>query len=187
MWNKLIKKKREKRAYIRVLNCLADLQQEIFVCLLSHNYAKDTDEHEKNLHRLRTAVIHAMLAARRFGAKNKIMQTVEEIYESLQAMGLMIYRVKDHNTFSVAEKEFGRIATDLVKCFARSIALLRNPQKITPIPADLNEAIFELAELNRSMLSVVADNPLAFSIFIRDVSVLENSFLQLTDAIQELR
>jgi hypothetical protein len=171
---------------------LAQLNQAIFSCYVAHNYQEEHFDYEKKLHASRGSFLYKISQARtllmhlksspqpKFAA---MLDCIEQCYEIFQSLGLLIQRVDDHSTFAVADKEFLALSGN-VDTYLRQMAAEINTLKIRhEESAILSENIYELEEINRTVLQVVAKDPLVFMIFIQDMYALEKMFLRLFAAI----
>jgi hypothetical protein len=171
---------------------LAQLNQAIFSCYVAHNYQEEHFNYEKKLHASRGSFLYKINQARallthitlsqqqKFSA---VVDCIEQCYEIFQSLGLLIQRVDDHSTFAVAEKEFLALSGN-VDTYLRQMAAEINTLKIRhEESAILSENIYELEEINRTVLQVVAKDPLVFMIFIQDMYALDKMFVRLFAAI----
>jgi uncharacterized membrane protein YgaE (UPF0421/DUF939 family) len=171
---------------------LAELSQAIFSCYVAHNYQEEHFNYEKNLHACRGSFLYKISQARTLLTHitssqqqefSTVVGCIEQCYEIFQSLGLLIQRVDDHSTFAVADKEFLALSGN-VDTYLRQMATEINTQKIRHEEyAILSENIYELEEINRTVLQVVAKDPLVFMIFIQDMYALEKMFLRLFAAI----
>jgi hypothetical protein len=109
---------------------------------------------------------------------------IEQLYEILQSLGLMAQRVDDHATFAVAEKELLTLSSVISGRLRRLAASVTQKQREPASATTLSEAIFEMEEVSRTVLQVVARDPLVFTIFIQDLYALDRLCLQFTAALQ---
>jgi hypothetical protein len=171
---------------------LAGLSRAIFSCYMTHNYMDNYFNHEKTLHSERSRYLYEINQARCWVDKTtgapqhfflRIIDLLEQAYEVLQAISLLIYRVEDHSTFAVADKEFLAISGSVVNEFDRLAEQLRRKKSSIARTNILNENIYEFEEINRSALQVVAREPLVFMIFIQDMHELDRVLMQLSAEI----
>ena len=171
---------------------LSKLNHAIFRCYVTHNYAEEHFNYEKKLHQCRTDFLYEMQHARVSLAQLKeskrepffvFINYIEQLYEIMQSLSLLIYRVEDHATFAVAEKEFLALSEKIDQRL-RQLAKTMTTQQVQSDSVNvLGETIYELEEINRTVLQVVAHDPLVFMIFIQDLYVFDKVCLQLSDAI----
>jgi hypothetical protein len=98
----------------------------------------------------------------------------------------LINRVKDHSTFSVADKEFLAISSSVDAHFRRLAKAIHTKEVKAEQSNVLSEDIYELEEINRTVLQVVAEDPLVIMIFIQDLYALDKTLVKLSDAIIDL-
>lgn len=174
---------------------LAQLSRAIFSCYLSHNYVEEHFNHEKKLHIKRGRYLydieHARQLLSRFKGEqhekfSRLIGLIERSYEMLQAINLLLYRVDDHSTFAVADKELLAISSSVVSEFDLLAEQLQNKDMVSGRSTLLHENIYEMEEINRSALQVVAKEPLVFMIFIQDMLGLDKLMTKLSDVILEL-
>jgi hypothetical protein len=171
---------------------LAQLNQAIFSCYVTHNYQEEHFNYEKRLHASRGSFLYKINQARALLTKiassqqqkfAAILDSIEQCYEIFQSLGLLIQRVDDHSTFAVADKEFLALSGN-VDTYLFQMAAEINTRKIKHQQSTiLSENIYELEELNRTVLQVVAKDPLVFMIFIQDMYALDRMFARLSAAI----
>ncbi len=175
---------------------LAQLGRVIFSAYITHNYADEHFSHEKNLHLKRCRYLYEIDQARQllttFTGKRReqfseLINLIECSYEMLQSISLLIYRVDDHSTFAVADKELITISSSMVKEFDLLAEQLQQRRVVAAQRSTiLNENIYEMEEIHCSVLQVVASEPLVFMIFIQDMYGLDKIMTQLFGAILRL-
>jgi hypothetical protein len=171
---------------------LVKLSHAIFRSYVTHNYAEEHFNYERKLHKCRSDFLDTMNQARLLLGKMRVkeqqkfsllLDDVEQIYEILQSLSLLVYRIEDHSTFAVADKEFLAISSG-IDTHLRQLAKALTAKKHKPSPASvLGENIYELEEINRTVLQVVASDPVVFMIFIQDLYVLDKVIARLSNAI----
>jgi hypothetical protein len=174
---------------------LARLSQAIFLCYVTHNYEEEHFNYEKKLHKCRSGFLYEINQARYLLSKIAkseqqhfylMLGYIEQMYEILQSLSLLINRVKDHSTFSVADKEFLAISSSVDAHFRRLAKAIHTKEVKAEQSNVLSEDIYELEEINRTVLQVVAEDPLVIMIFIQDLYALDKTLVKLSDAIIDL-
>jgi hypothetical protein len=172
-------------------NCLrktAALSDAIFSVYLTRNYQEQLFVYERKLHWQRNAFSFARNALARFDntkrpAFVKLLENIEQVYEILLAIGLLVYRVSDHSTFEVANKELLALG-DSVATYLKALAA-QLPHGRMDAPTTLTDAIQELQDINHDALQVVAPDPMVFILFIQDFKALHARFIQMIEVIDE--
>jgi hypothetical protein len=178
-------------------NCLikaAALSDTIFTVYLARDYQEKLFLYEKKLHWQRNAFLISLTTVRnvlnRFNYPKraefiKLLQYVEQLYEILLALGLLGYRVTDHSTFEVANKEFLALGEG-VSAYLKALAAQLRRGKLA-VPTNFAEAIQELQDINNDALVVVAPDPMVFILFIQDFFALHEVFTQMIEVIDEVQ
>jgi uncharacterized membrane protein YccC len=178
-------------ALTQALQDLIDLNQAVFNCFLAVNYPEKQFEYTKKIHQKRRDFSYSISIARELlkkikGNKDKpanILCTIEELYEIIQALGTLLYRVEDHSTFQIAYKELLALSETISKDLRAIKLLLLEKTKIAPPQDVLKDNIFQLEDVNHAALNVAAKDPMVFLLFIQDLFSLQKGMLQLTEAI----
>ncbi|MDR3478994.1 MAG: hypothetical protein P4M14_13310 [Gammaproteobacteria bacterium] len=182
-------------ANIRLIQCfqrLSQLSRAIFSCFISRDYPEKHYIYDKGLHERRADCLYAITQLRNIWPKIEniqfvsIVNQVEHLYEILLSLGILLQRVGDHTTFEVASVEFTALAVSITDCFQMLIDKIKHPQFPTRMDEAFTEAIFQLEEINRSALQVVAREPIVFMFFINDLNELKEALLKLAEDIQKL-
>ncbi|MES2216846.1 MAG: hypothetical protein V4501_00400 [Pseudomonadota bacterium] len=178
-------------------NCLlkaASLSEAIFSVYLARDYEQRLFVYEKKLHWQRNAFLTSLVTVRESlmefdNAKRpsfvKLLQSVEQIYEILLAIGLLVYRVSDHSTFEVANKELLALNEGLKAYLLALAAQLQRGQLAAP--TTFTDSIQELQDINHDALQVVAPDPMVFILFIQDFMALNEIFAQMVEVIDEVQ
>jgi uncharacterized membrane protein YccC len=180
-----------RRALTLALQDLIDLNQAVFNCFLAVNYPEKQFEYAKKIHQERRDFSYAISVARELlekikGNKDKpatILCAIEELYEIIQALGTLLYRVDDHSTFQIAYKELLALSETISKDLRAIKLFLLEKTKTAPPQDVLNDNIFQLEDVNHAALNVAAKEPVVFLLFIQDLYALQKGMLQLTEAI----
>jgi len=150
----------------KCLLALSRLAEAVFQCYLNQDYIEKYYYYEEELQeRLAIALSHMTRLRQQ---NHPELEKLEHIFEIILSLGNLRYRVSDSTTFDVVKKELTDISVNLTMAFA-------DKQKL----ADFLESIYRLEDVNRSVLQVVAHEPMAFLLFIHDLHVL-------CDEMQEL-
>jgi hypothetical protein len=172
------------------LRDLLDLNQTFFSFYLHRDYNSQMFVYEKRLHENRRDFLYNITRAREFlleqPAYTAVLADIEQIYEIILALGLVLYRVHDHSTFEVAGKEFSALEIAITTALQLLAANLRTGKYGEILGQELPEAIRDMEEVNRNALQVVAADPLVFMLFIQDLTTLDSRLVQLATAIAEV-
>jgi uncharacterized membrane protein YccC len=184
-----------KKALAECIRSLSDLAQTIFSVYITHDYVNIKFIYEKNLHADSDIFLYEIQRARQLIqkldnhlAKNFLLalDKIEQIYELLLTLGLLVHRVADHSTFSVAEKELTAITASVVAYLQVLVNMLLTKNYSSAKVSSLSDDIFSLEEINQSALQVVAQEPIVFFIFIQDLRALNEILLQLSATITSI-
>ena len=176
------------------LQAAATLTEAIFTLYLVRDYQQHIFEYEKQLHSERNTFLQRICAVRsallqidsaQQPALVKLLHQVEQLYEVLMSIALLIYRVSDHSTFEVANKEFAALSEGVK---AQLLFLAACLQQLTQTqPLGFADNLQELQDIYHDALQVVAPDPMVFILFIQDCCVLKELFLQMSTLINEVQ
>jgi uncharacterized membrane protein YccC len=158
----------------QALQDLMDLNQAIFNGFIAVDYPAKQFEYIKKVHQKRRDFSYSISVARDLMKKIKkdkdkftgMLCSIEHLYEIIQALGALLYRVEDHTTFQIIHKELLALSASTV-----------------PAQEALQDNIFQLEDVNHAALMVAAKDPMAFLLFIQDLFALQKGMLRLTEAI----
>jgi hypothetical protein len=176
------------------LQAASSLSESIFTLYLVRDYQLNIFEYEKQLHSERNTFLQSMstlrnalllVSAPHQAAFTKLLQQLDQLYEVLMSIALLLYRVSDHSTFEVANKEFADLSEGIKAQLQFLVASLQQ-QTQTP-PLGFADNLQELQDINHDALQVVAPDPMVFILFIQDCCALKELFLQMTSLIDEVQ
>lgn len=167
-------------ALAKCLQRLSQLNQAIFTCYLTRDYFEQHYVYEKLFHDRRRDFLFAMKKFRRYKNYEDISRHIENLYEIILSLGLLIYRVPDASTFEIASKEFYAITENLSVMFRDLSAFLLDKKDFPSLPFSLVENIQQLEEVNQSALQLVSPDPMVFLIFIQDLQALNIVLTELS-------
>jgi uncharacterized membrane protein YccC len=178
-------------ALTQALQDLIDLNQAIFNCLLAADYPEKQFEYSKKVHQKRRDFSYAISVARALMKKMKKEQdkyvdmlcAIEQLYEIIQALGTLLYRVEDHTTFQIIYKELLALSETIYQDLRALKLFLLKKTKTPPAQETLKDNIFQLEDVNHAALSVAAKDPMVFLLFIQDLFALQKSLADLSDDI----
>jgi hypothetical protein len=179
-----------KTSLIDCFGRLSQLNRAIFSCFISRDYPQKHYLYDKELHKKRADFLFAITKAREAGLKLRngqfslILDQVENLYEMILSLGILLHRVGDHTTFEVASVEFTALAVSIADCFQMLEDKIQYPHSPTRMDESFTEAIFQLEEINRSALQVVAREPIVFMFFINDLNELKDTLLAVAADIE---
>jgi hypothetical protein len=178
-------------------NCLmkaAALSDTMFAVYLARDYQEKLFVYEKKLHWQRNAFLISLTTLRNVLRQFKhskradfvkLLHYVEQLYEILLAIGLLGYRVTDHTTFEVANKEILALGEGVAAYLKALAAQLSRGSLVVPV--NFSESITELQDINNDALIVVAPDPMVFILFIQDFYALHELFTQMIEVIDEVQ
>lgn len=161
-----------------VLNQLDQLQKKIFSIYLKRDYAEKMYLYEKDLHALRLKIFASMLKI------HDPKEDLNHLFEIITALGNLRYRINDHTTFEVCEKELA----ELSKSISEILQSKRHSERSTAIQTPTVPELHDLARPDKSQLltnieafekiyatalQVVTKNPIFFLIFIQNLFALQ--------------
>lgn len=142
-----------------ILKQLDELQKKIFAIYLNRDYFEKTYSYEKSLHEFRLKIITSLLKLANANDYHN------ELFELVMDLGNLRYRILDHATFKICEKELIALSENL--------SLLLNG-KIS----QFKESIVAFEKIYQTTLQVVIKNPIVFLIFIENLSAIEDLFIR---------
>lgn len=178
-----------KRELDDCLSLLNELQKDIFLIYLNRDYLDKHYAYEIELHQKRMQILAFIQTIRSLSIKKapaailakKCLGHVTNIYEIIIALGNLRYRVKDHTTFEVCEKELKKI-TDAISSELTDLA----KHKSTSDLSKLLSGILEFEEVYRSTLILVGSDPIVYLISIRNLYALHDELKLLADDMREI-
>lgn len=178
-----------KRELDDCLSQLNDLQKEIFAIYLNRDYLDKHYGYEIELHQKRMQILAFIQKIRSLSVKKtaaaglakKCLNHVTNIYEIIIALGNLRYRVKDHTTFEVCEKELKQI-TEAISSELIDLA----KHKSTSDLSHLLTGIRAFEEIYRNTLILVGNDPIVYLISIRNLYALHDELKLLADDMREV-
>lgn len=155
------------------LKSLDKLQKIIFYIYLKRNYAEQYYQYEKDLYFSSADAINSILRIKK--TDEKISIQLNKIYEIIISLASLRYRIKDHTTFEVCEKELFALTTSI----SNNINDLINLIKKKPTKHDLKNMRTSIKGFNKiyeNTLQLVTNEPVQFLIFICGLKDLYKSF-----------
>jgi hypothetical protein len=170
------------------LNKLSQLNKTIFILFQQQDYQENVFFYEKKLHKAQREYWYSVWRARKACQGNKqnsllhqLLSQIEQVYELLNALALLLQRIEDHSTFEAGNREFTGLSTTLSKQIESLARAVRRPGKMPVLdPEELPAFIHELEEVNRNAFQVVVYDPLVVALFIHDLYWLNEVLQQLS-------
>jgi len=170
------------------LQSLDQIQQKIFLIYSQRDYLLQHLRYEKKLHQQREVIFGVMEHFRYFIKQLKAekqerwlhyLTHLENLFELIIALGNLRYRIKDHSTFEVGEKEFKGISTALSEILLR-LSQFASQKKGCPL--DLTALVAQthsFEELNQAALQMLVPDPVVFLIFIQNLRAITQELTYL--------
>ncbi len=167
------------------------MQLQLFNILLKRDYKDYHYWYEKKLHAERQRIFDLMDRYRRLSNTNqKWIGQLENIFENLIALGSLRYRVQDHSTFEVLEKELKNISEIISLIFSKLCISLHPLKKIIfkRPQIDIMENIENLLDniqilegVYEKTLRIVSKDPIVYLIFIQVLKELQSELTILAN------
>jgi hypothetical protein len=148
-------KKRESQAFFHIaMQCLSDLNRDIFACFLERDYPDNKYQYEKRLHSQKMRLMQTVSHSKKIGLT--FANELTRIFEILLDLAQLRGRVSDFSIFQVCAIELTAIQDAMDQ-------LLSGKSKDTE---RLFECIQRFEETYQHVLTVTAKEPLPFLLFI---------------------
>jgi hypothetical protein len=172
--------KKTKNKIAACLISLSQITQDFFACCLAGDYAERHYFYERQFHLRRKKFLSAIQQLRQMQEmkESPLVTHFENGYEIVLSLGLILYRIKDHSTFSVASKELLAVSNNITGMFQYLMSVLWK-KKLATVVESLAESIQQLEAVNQSTLQVIASDPLAVVLFIYDLRALDDVLMHL--------
>lgn len=164
--------KRYLKAIITRLGQLLDL---FWRCYQEGDYFQQMYLYEKKIHKVNSKIMKCMTFLRCSIKSPNLMDHVERLYEVIIALGELRFLVTDHATFELIHKELAVI-----------LSALKLTLKTLVDQEELREHIDSLEEINRSIVQVVAPEPLVFALFINNLKQFSHEVNKIAMNLHEL-
>lgn len=180
-----------RQSLVRVLHALAQFNRTLFLCFLSQDYPQRTYYYEKQLHNKRTAYLYAISTVKYNKTRlsdplfDAMVSQIDHLYEIILSLSCLLSRVGDHTTFQMVTAELTGLSTGIERHLHAMSGLLKVPSRLTLLDDALNAAIFQLEEVHRSALQVVAREPMVFLFFQHDLNALNEALGRLDELLQQ--
>ncbi len=175
-------------ALTQALQDLIELSQAIFNCFLAVDYPEKQFEYVKKVQQKRRDFSYSISVARALMKKMKkdkdkyadLTCAIEALYEIIQALGTLLYRVEDHSTFQIIYKELLALSDTIYQDLRALKLFLLKKTKSAPLQDTLKDNIFQLEDVNHAAISVAAKDPMVFLLFIQDLFALQKGMTDLS-------
>lgn len=142
-----------------------DLQKLFFVIFINQDYPEHRFKYEKKIHAQLVKLLQAKMVLEKWNKNSGYNLFIEKIL----SMGSLRYRIQDHATFEVCQKELKAISEKMS-------ASIYQPNQINLV--ELKQAIKSFKKIYRNTLTVVSKEPIYFLVFIEQL-------LEIYDSLKE--
>jgi len=182
-------------ALLAYLQALVKLQEIIFTIYLKRDYADRHYFYEKEIHEKQQEVLRAshqckillklFLAAHRIFFQT-IVKRLEVLHETMLALSLLRYRLKDYATLAVGEAELKNVLSASILSFQNAEYTIKKEGHLIDNTL-LEGAIHAYENIYHDVLRVVAKDPVIFLFFINNLYSLQEGLHLLCTDITKLK
>jgi hypothetical protein len=151
----------------RYLHGLNQLQQMILLCYIRRDYAEQKYHYEQMLQQWRVRYFRLLKQLRWLAVEPQqpLLDDLTHAYEVVFALTALLYRVTDHNIFTVCEREFRHITLALTRTFDHLYQ-----GEFDPRPLSAAAQGFE--SLYQSTLRIMSNDPVVFLFYFQNILAL---------------